>query len=226
MIEKILLRDKKYNYVIKKINEKEQEKKILTEKIKKLEEEFLKLKNQVVVDIDTINKKDLKIIKSKDYDSSKNNELLIKEEIELNQKVNFNKELYNLVSLRYDQVINSLRKLSNEKSINYLKKDNQNASLLNNNQSGNASIDNNANNINSNNNENNENNENSTKEKNNKSINNLNQSINISLLDENEVKKIIDDYKDYLLQAEKKIESLLLMKTKKDFLQMIRDKVT
>jgi hypothetical protein len=201
MIEKILLRDKKYNYVIKKINEKEQEKKILTEKIKKLEEEFLALKNQVVVDIDTINKKDLKIIKSKDYDSSKNNELLIKEEIELNQKVNFNKELYNLVSLRYDQVINSLRKLSNKKSINYLKKDNQNSSLLNNNQSGNASIDNNANNINSN---NNENNENSTKEKNNKSINNLNQSINISLLDENEVKKIIDDYKDFLLQAEKK----------------------
>ena len=47
----------------------------------------------------------------------------------------------------------------------------------------------------------------------------------MSLLDENELKKIIDDYKDYLLQAEKKKESLFLMKTKKDFLQMIRDKV-
>ncbi len=256
MIEKILLRDKRYNYAIKKINEKEQQKKVLTEQIKKLEEQFVGLKNEVVVDIDSLNRENLKIVKSKDFESSLNNNLLIKEEIELNQKVNFNKELYNLVSLRYDQVINSLRKLCNEKSINYLKNASQNASNLLNNKSGMSTVDNptnnnnneintkdnnksnnnnsttinNNSNIGNNNNSSSVNNNNARKSNNiniesNNTSKNLNNSNSITLFDENEEKKLINDYKEFLLQAEKTIESLFLMKTKKDFLQMITDKV-
>ena len=140
MIDKILLKDKKYNYTIKQINEQEKQKKVLTEEIKELQEKCTKLKNEIVVDIDTINKKDIQIIKSKDYESTLNNELLIKEEIELNEKYNLNKEINNLVNLRYDQVVNALRKLCTEQSINYLKGVSNNASKIYNNKSGISNI--------------------------------------------------------------------------------------
>ena len=45
----------------------------MTEEIKELQEKFVKLKNEIVVDIDTINKKDIQIIKSKDYESALSN---------------------------------------------------------------------------------------------------------------------------------------------------------
>ena len=48
----------------------------------------------------------------------------------------------------------------------------------------------------------------------------------MSLLDINEEKKLVQSYKDYLTQAENTIDTLLLMKTKNDFLQMIRDKAS
>ena len=364
MIDKILLKDKKYNYTIKQINEQEEQKKILTEEIKELQEKFVKLKNEIVVDINTINKKDIQIIKSKDFESSLNNEMLINEEIELNEKYNINKEINNLVNLRYDQVVNALRKLCTEQSINYLREVTENASKIYNNQSGinnngdqsninindeqnnnennnnennnennNNENNNNENNINeNNNNENNENNNNinndvnnnnnkeqnenqksqessklmtlkevlaysekggeegqnqasnnnnnnsnkknsntnnnnnnnrasnsnnnnnntsnnndnnttsnnnnnnnSTSNNNNNNNRNNNSNINInsssinnnysvSLLDESEEKKLINAYKEYLGQAEKTIDALFLMKTKNDFLQMIRDK--
>ena len=311
MIDKILLKDKKYNYTLKQINEQEEQKKILTEEIKELQEKFVKLKNEIVVDINTINKKDIQIIKSKDFESSLNNEMLINEEIELNEKYNVNKEINNLVNLRYDQVVNALRKLCTEQSINYLREVTENVSKIYNNQSGinnngdqsniNNNDDqnnkenvtynennNNENNINENNNNinndvndnnkkqnenqksqefsnqasnnennndnindnnnnsnkkksntnNNNNNNNSTSNNNNNNNNNRNNNTNInmnsssinnnnysvSLLDESEEKKLINAYKEYLGQAEKTIDALFLMKTKNDFLQMIRDK--
>ena len=331
MIDKILLKDKKYNYTLKQINEQEEQKKILTEEIKELQEKFVKLKNEIVVDINTINKKDIQIIKSKDFESSLNNEMLINEEIELNEKYNVNKEINNLVNLRYDQVVNALRKLCTEQSINYLREVTENVSKIYNNQSGinnngdqsniNNNDDqnnkenvtynennNNENNINENNNNinndvndnnkkqnenqksqessklmtlkevlahsekggeegqnqasnnennndnindnnnnsnkkksntnNNNNNNNSTSNNNNNNNNNRNNNSNInmnsssinnnnysvSLLDESEEKKLINAYKEYLGQAEKTIDALFLMKTKNDFLQMIRDK--
>ena len=194
MIDKILLKDKKYNYTIKQINEQEEQKKILTEEIKELQEKFVKLKNEIVVDINTINKKDIQIIKSKDFESSLNNEMLINEEIELNEKYNINKEINNLVNLRYDQVVNALRKLCTEQSINYLREVTENASKIYNNQSGinnngdqsniniNDEQNNNENNNNENNNENNNNennnNENNINENNNNENNENNNNIN------------------------------------------------
>ena len=318
MVDKILYKDKKYNYTIKQINEQEEQKKILSKEIDELQEKFNKLKNEIVVDIDTINKKDIHIIKSKDFDSSLQNELLINEEIELNDKYNLNKEINNLVNLRYDQVINSLRKLSLEQSNK--KNTSINSSSMNNQSKARKSIDENNNNINNNeenrgdnnnaenryineenkegnnaenndiNNENNknkqsqesskllkdkiqyseidQNNENTNIKNNNNNINiedntnnnnnnnsdpnqpdntannnnndnynsninnsnvNINNSSNrfsnnVTLLNEDEEKKLIESYKEYLKQSEDTIQKLFLIKTKNDFLQMIRDK--
>ena len=210
MIDKILLKDKKYNYTIKQINEQEEQKKILTEEIKELQEKFVKLKNEIVVDINTINKKDIQIIKSKDFESSLNNEMLINEEIELNEKYNINKEINNLVNLRYDQVVNALRKLCTEQSINYLREVTENASKIYNNQSGinnngdqsniniNDEQNNNENNNNENNNENNNNenninenniNENNNNNENNENNNNINNDVNNNNKEQNENQK-------------------------------------
>ena len=60
IIEKILLKDKKYNYTLKKINEKEQEKRKLTKEIEELQKTFTDLKNEIVIDVDSVNKKDNK----------------------------------------------------------------------------------------------------------------------------------------------------------------------
>ena len=318
IIEKVLLKDKKYNYTIKQINEKEQEKKKLTKEIEELNKKFMNLRNEIVVDDDSVAKKDIQIIKSKDVEATANNETLLNEEITLNEKYNLNKELNNLVNLRYDQVVNSLRKLCTEESKNYMRDVSLNASKMGN-------INQSTNNVNEDNitkgkeeikedeleNEEKENEENqnemnteqqkeneeqnqqqqnedlkdlkenitqpkdneekiqtnneaeSRNKQNNEEIeiinnskivkheNNLvsNEELNtnnnlaninnsttvninmsgfgsVSLLEQEEEAKLIKSYKEYLAQAEKTIDALFLMKTKNDFLQMIRDKAS
>ena len=49
---------------------------------------------------------------------------------------------------------------------------------------------------------------------------------NVSLLEQDEEANLIKSYKEYLAQAEKTIDALFLMKTKNDFLQMVRDKAS
>ena len=77
IIDKVLLKDKKYNYTIKQINEKEQEKKKLTKEIEELNKKFMDLRNEIVVDVDSVTKKDIQIIKSKDVEASPSNENLL-----------------------------------------------------------------------------------------------------------------------------------------------------
>ena len=337
IINKVLLKDKKYNYAIKQINEKEQEKKKLTKEIEELNKKFMELRNEIVVDVDTVSKKDIQIIKSKDVEQTINNENLINEEAQLNEQYNLNKELNNLVNLRYDQVVNSLRKLCTEESKNYMRDVSLNASKMYNlNQSSNnvntqnnevksekeiketkeegeekerengeeqqepneekgekndkgenenlkeatsrkesskpislhkkltyedgeeqpqENLDNNNNNeenmgdkVNENNNqemkiddkeENNKNDNNiNTNEDNNMNnnagMNNVSSTVNInmsgigsmSVLEQEEEARLIKSYKEYLAQAEKTIDALFLMKTKNDFLQMVRDKAS
>ena len=48
----------------------------------------------------------------------------------------------------------------------------------------------------------------------------------MSVLEQDEEAKLIKSYKEYLAQAEKTIDALFLMKTKNDFLQMVRDKAS
>ena len=335
IINKVLLKDKKYNYAIKQINEKEQEKKKLTKEIEELNKKFMELRNEIVVDVDTVSKKDIQIIKSKDVEQTINNENLINEEAQLNEQYNLNKELNNLVNLRYDQVVNSLRKLCTEESKNYMRDVSLNASKMYNlNQSSNnvntqnnevksekeiketkeegeekerengeeqqkpneekgekndkgenedlkeatsrkesskpislhkkltyedgeeqpqENLDNNneenmGDKANQNNNqemkiddkeENNKNDNNiNTNEdnnvNNNAGINNVSSTVNInmsgigsmSVLEQEEEARLIKSYKEYLAQAEKTIDALFLMKTKNDFLQMVRDKAS
>ena len=320
IIEKVLLKDKKYNYTIKQINEKEQEKRKLTKEIEELNKKFMNLRNEIVVDVDSVAKKDIQIIKSKDVEASANNENLLNEEIALNEKYNLNKELNNLINLRYDQVVNSLRKLCTEESKNYMRDVSLNASkMANANQSTNINEENitkekgeikedekendereieekeNEENQNEMNEEQQKENENKDtnqqqqnedlkdlkenveqqkeneeklqannegeqgnkqnndeieiiknskiiKNENNEEINtnnnianannistiniNMSQFGSVSLLDQEEEAKLIKSYKEYLAQAEKTIDALFLMKTKNDFLQMVRDKAS
>ena len=325
IIEKVLLKDKKYNYTIKQINEKEQEKRKLTKEIEELNKKFMNLRNEIVVDVDSVAKKDIQIIKSKDVEASANNENLLNEEIALNEKYNLNKELNNLINLRYDQVVNSLRKLCTEESKNYMRDVSLNASkMANANQSTNINEENitkekgeikedekeneernieekeneeNQNEMNEEQQKENENKDTSQQQQQNEDLNDLkenveqqkeneekiqannegeqgnkqnndeieiiknskiiknennmlsNEEINtnnnianannistininmsqfgsVSLLDQEEEAKLIKSYKEYLSQAEKTIDALFLMKTKNDFLQMVRDKAS
>ena len=316
IIDKVLLKDKKYNYTIKQINEKEQEKKKLTKEIEELNKKFMDLRNEIVVDVDSVTKKDIQIIKSKDVEASASNENLLNEEMALTEKYNMNKELNNLVNLRYDQVVNSLRKLCTEESKNYMRdvslnlskmqnlnqstnyineekqgikeeekeneenrnemiieqrkeKENENVEndetnqqktqqqqnedikdlkenvepqaeneekLQTNNEPESRNKQNNAEveNIPKSNNENNIisndefNTNNNLANINNSSTVNINMSGfgNVSLLEQDEEAKLIKSYKEYLAQAEKTIDALFLMKTKNDFLQMVRDKAS
>ena len=320
IIDKVLMKDKKYNYTIRQINEKEKEKIKLTKEIAELNKKFMELRNEIVVDVDSVTKKDIQIIKSKDMETTASIENLKNEEIQLNEKYKLNKELNNLVNLRYDQVVNSLRKLCTEESKNYMRDVSLNVSkMVNLNQSSNnANEENNqpekeikeeekenVENV-----EDNENNEKKEAEKkesnegnedlkqgtidekqtskqdggekeklqtneepnnikkesennnkeidiidngdNNKNDNNINSNdenalnnnkpaninnsttVNInmsgigsmSLLEQDEEAKLIKSYKEYLAQAEKTIDALFLMKTKNDFLQMVRDKAS
>jgi hypothetical protein len=320
IIDKVLMKDKKYNYTIRQINEKEKEKIKLTKEIAELNKKFMELRNEIVVDVDSVTKKDIQIIKSKDMETTASNENLKNEEIQLNEKYKLNKELNNLVNLRYDQVVNSLRKLCTEESKNYMRDVSLNVSkMVNLNQSSNnANEENNQpekeikeeEKENVENKEDNENNEKKEAEKkesnegnedlkqgtidekqtskqdegekeklqtneepnnikkesennnkeidiidngdNNKNDNNINSNdentlnnnkpaninnsttVNInmsgigsmSLLEQDEEAKLIKSYKEYLAQAEKTIDALFLMKTKNDFLQMVRDKAS
>ena len=319
IIDKVLLKDKKYNYTIKQINEKEQEKKKLTKEIEELNKKFMDLRNEIVVDVDSVTKKDIQIIKSKDVEASASNENLLNEEMALTEKYNMNKELNNLVNLRYDQVVNSLRKLCTEESKNYMRDVSLNLSKMQNlNQSTNyineekqgikeeeKENEENRNemiieqrkekeNEKEENEENDETNQQKTQQQQNEDIKDLKENVepqaeneeklqtnnepesrnkqnnaevenipksnnenniisndefntnnnlaninnsstvninmsgfgNVSLLEQDEEAKLIKSYKEYLAQAEKTIDALFLMKTKNDFLQMVRDKAS
>ena len=102
----------------------------MKKEIEELNKKFMNLRNEIVVDVDSVAKKDIQIIKSKDVEASANNENLLNEEIALNEKYNLNKELNNLINLRYDQVVNSLRKLCTEESKNYMRDVSLNASKM------------------------------------------------------------------------------------------------
>ena len=106
---------------------------------------------------------------------------------------------------------------NNDISNNKINNDNNNINNENNINNDSSNLNNDNSNINNNININ----DNSNMNNNSSNIYNNN---SISLLDPNEEKKLIQSYKEYLSQAEKTIDALFLMKSKNDFLQMIRDK--
>ena len=77
MIDKILLKDKQYNYTVKRINEQEKKKKILIKEIQELQKQFEELKNEIVIDEDTVDKRNIQVVKSKDFETSIDYEKLV-----------------------------------------------------------------------------------------------------------------------------------------------------
>ena len=246
IIEKIIAHDKRYNYTLQRISEKENQKQKLKESIKQLDEKLSLFKNELVVATDSESKKELQIIKAKDVETSLSNEQLLNEEKSLIEKCKEYKDLNILLSLRYDQVVNSLRKLCSPLSISYLRDVSLNVSRLNNKSNITTNIIDqsvvNSNEVNimekkdMDNKEEEEKVPETDKEKKitNLKDNSYNNSFNYSnnfdnnssLLPLSDEIALINGYKEYLKEAEKTIDVLFLIKSKSDFLQMIREKAS
>lgn len=113
MVDKIINKDKRYNFSISQITEKEKQKQALLKEIKDLEGEFEGLKSEVVVNEDTVQDKNIKAIKTVDADDTIRNSL-INEEKELSENYKLLQELHQNIVLKYDQVMLNIKKMTNE----------------------------------------------------------------------------------------------------------------
>ena len=186
MVDKIIFKDKKFNYTICKVISKEKEKSIIEKRIEELNNKLNELKSSIVIK-ENENNKEIKAIKTIDIENKKLNNNLIKEDEDLTRKYLENQEIFSDVSLKYDRVINNIKKLC-EKTTD--------KSIVN-------SEDNSILNVNS---------ENSVLQQNNNNI------------DLNNEDYLINLYNNYLIEAEKNIDILFLCHSKKEFLNMLREK--
>lgn len=109
MVDKIIMKDKRYNYSVSKVTEKEKMKKRLQSEIQVLEKDFEELKCQVVVDEDTVNDKNIQTIKV--YNPEDRNEDLIEKGIALNDNYKELQEIHKEIVLKYEQVVSNIKKL-------------------------------------------------------------------------------------------------------------------
>ena len=149
------------------------------------------------------------------------------ENIQYQDKTQKSQESSQLLALR-DKLVYNENEINN--NINNNENNNQNNDVINNDENNNINNNEDNNNNNDINIVDNNNNIENSNLNNNSNINNNSSNIynsnSMSVLDINEEKKLIQSYKDYLAQAETTIDTLLLMKTKNDFMQMIRDKAS
>ena len=143
MVDKIIQKDKYFNYTISRVINKEKEKKFLEERINELNIQLNQLKTSLVIKENENNNKEVKAIKTFDIENKNSNLNLLKEEKELNRKYIENQKIYSNVSLKYDQVINNIKKLC-EKNTLLNSEENSNINLISDN-SNQQSINNTAN---------------------------------------------------------------------------------
>ena len=143
MVDKIIQKDKYFNYTISRVINKEKEKKFLEERINELNIQLNQLKTSLVIKENENNNKEVKAIKTFDIENKNLNLNLLKEEKELNRKYIENQKIYSNVSLKYDQVINNIKKLC-EKNTLLNSEENSNINLISDN-SNQQSINNTAN---------------------------------------------------------------------------------
>ena len=143
MVDKIIQKDKYFNYTISRVINKEKEKKFLEERINELNIQLNQLKTSLVIKENENNNKEVKPIKTFDIENKNLNLNLLKEEKELNRKYIENQKIYSNVSLKYDQVINNIKKLC-EKNTLLNSEENSNINLISDN-SNQQSINNTAN---------------------------------------------------------------------------------
>ena len=115
MVDKIITKDKRYNYSISKVTEKENKKGVLLKEINALEKEFDALKNEIVVNEDTVHDKNIKTIPTPETDST--NEQLIQEEKDLNENYRLLQETHQNILLKYEQVIDNIKRLTSNSEI-------------------------------------------------------------------------------------------------------------
>ena len=110
MVDKIIQKDKYFNYTINKVINQENEKKEIEKRIKKLIEKLTELKSTIVIN-ENINNKEINPVKTLDIEDKNLNINLINEEEELTRKYIENQDIFSNVSLKYEQVINNIKKL-------------------------------------------------------------------------------------------------------------------
>ncbi len=120
MVDKIIQKDKYFNYTINKVINQENEKKEIEKRIKKLIDKLTELKSTIVIN-ENINNKEINAVKTLDIEDKNLNINLFNEEEELTRKYIENQDIFSNVSLKYEQVINNIKKLCGkipEKSLN------------------------------------------------------------------------------------------------------------
>ena len=120
MVDKIIQKDKYFNYTINKVINQENEKKEIEKRIKKLIDKLTELKSTIVIN-ENINNKEINAVKTLDIEDKNLNINLFNEEEELTRKYIENQDIFSIVSLKYEQVINNIKKLCGkipEKSLN------------------------------------------------------------------------------------------------------------
>ena len=110
MVDKIIQKDKYFNYTINKVINQENEKKEIEKRIKKLIDKLTELKSTIVIN-ENINNKEINPVKTLDIEDKNLNINLINEEEELTRKYIENQDIFSKVSLKYEQVINNIKKL-------------------------------------------------------------------------------------------------------------------
>ena len=110
MVDKIIQKDKYFNYTINKVINQENEKKEIEKRIKKLTDKLTELKSTIVIN-ENINNKEINPVKTLDIEDKNLNINLINEEEELTRKYIENQDIFSKVSLKYEQVINNIKKL-------------------------------------------------------------------------------------------------------------------
>ena len=110
LVETILLRDKRYNHCCKRVAETEKKKKELAEELIKLNEEYINLKNQVLVEEEPNEEaKSISTIPTTHVEDEEKE--LIEKEKTLNKKLYDIGEKHNLVNLAYSKVIENMKTL-------------------------------------------------------------------------------------------------------------------
>ena len=110
LVETILLRDKRYNHCCKRVAETEKKKKELGEELIKLNEEYINLKNQVLVQEEPNDEaKSISTIPTTHVEDEEKE--LIEKEKTLNKKLYDIGEKHNLVNLAYSKVIENMKTL-------------------------------------------------------------------------------------------------------------------
>ena len=132
LVETILLRDKRYNHCCKRVAETEKKKKELGEELIKLNEEYINLKNQVLVQEEPNDEaKSISTIPTTHVEDEEKE--LIEKEKTLNKKLYDIGEKHNLVNLAYSKVIENMKTLKeiDDNDPNKIEEDNKEELKLN-----------------------------------------------------------------------------------------------